>query len=104
MRSSPEWYDEHGDAAAGAVRLDRLVEGGGQGVELAVDLDADRLERALGRVAAGAPGRRRDGRDDHLGQLGRRLDRAGGDDRRGDAPGEALVAVAEQDAGQLLGG
>ncbi len=35
-------------------------------------------------------------------QLGRRLDRAVGDDRPGDAGGEALVAVAPDDAGQLV--
>ena len=52
---------EHGDAPAGREASMACVEGVGQHVELAVDLDADRLERALGRVAAGAAGRRRDG-------------------------------------------
>ena len=49
---------EHGDAAARARRLDGLVERVGQHVELAVDLDPNRLERPLRRMSAGAAGRR----------------------------------------------
>ena len=83
---------EHGDPAHRPGGFDGRVEGDGQGVELAVDLDADGLERALGRVAAGAPGGGGDRRGHDRRQLDRRLDRAGGDDRPGDAGGEALVA------------
>ena len=41
-----------------------------QGTELVVDLDAQRLEGALGRVAPGAAGCRGDGVADQLGQPG----------------------------------
>ena len=51
---------EHGAAAAGRD-LDRLVDRRTEDLELAVDLDADRLERALGRMATAAAGGRRDG-------------------------------------------
>ena len=69
--------------------------GAGQDVELVVDLDAQRLERALGRVAAACGG-------PAAGMASRTIsasspvvrDRAGGDDGPGDAAGEALVAVA----------
>ncbi len=56
----PRVVRQHGDAAAGLGGVDGLVDRVGQGPEFVVDLDADRLERALGGVAAGPPGRSRD--------------------------------------------
>ena len=84
---------EHRDPATGRRQVDGTVDGGGQDLQLAVHLDADGLERALGRMAAATTGRRRNGLPDDAGQLGRRLDRARRDDGGGDADGEALVAV-----------
>ena len=49
------------DAAARSEPLDGGVEGDRQDLELAVDLDAQRLEDPLGGMAAGAAGRCRDG-------------------------------------------
>ena len=70
MRSSSDWYDittmrpstASASTAAGSARS--------QGAELVVDLDAQRLERALGRMTAGPLGRCRDGRAHHVHQLG----------------------------------
>ena len=73
-------------------------------VELAVDLDAQRLEGALGRVAAGPAGRGGDRLTHQFGQLGGRPQRghpALAIDGLGDAQREALLAVLAQDPGQL---
>ena len=94
---------EDGDASTRCRQLDGCVEGRRQDLELAVHLDPDRLERALGRVPSGAPGGGGDGCGHDPRQLDRRLHGTGGDDGPGDASGEALVAVDPQDAGQLRG-
>ncbi len=86
-------------------------DGGGdrplQDGEFAVDLDAQGLEGALGRVAAGALGGLRQGVADDLDQAG-----AGGegllgplvDDGGDDASGLLLLAVGAQDPDQVAGG
>jgi hypothetical protein len=61
-----------------------------------VDLDAQRLERAFGGMAARTPRCRRDRRDHDLREAVGRLDRACRDDGLGDADREALVAVLAQ--------
>ena len=76
---------QHRDPTADLGALDRSVERAGQHVELLVQLDAHRLERALGRMPARAPRGCRDRTDDDLGQTSGGLDRAGRDDGAGDA-------------------
>ena len=93
---------EHRAAPTGLQGGEPGVDGGRQHVELGVHRDADRLEGALGRVTAGAAGRRGDGVAHDLGQLGGGGDGTGGDDRPGDAAGVALVAEGSEQAGQLL--
>ena len=73
-------------------------------VELVVDGDPQRLEDALGRMAAREARGRGDRRDDRLDQVERRLDRrslAAADDRAGDRACVALVAEVAQGARQL---
>ena len=74
--------------------------------ELVVDFDADRLKGLAGRVSGVAASCGGNGIAHDLGQLTRRGDRAGGDDRTGDATGVALVAVALEDPceGPFVGG
>ena len=67
---------QHRDPATRNRGLDGGVDRRRQHVQLAVDLDPDGLERALGRVPAGAAGGRRDGRRDDGRQL-RRSTRSG---------------------------
>ena len=69
MRSSPEWYASTATRPPGAVASMAASMASGRICELAVDLDADGLEGALGRMAAAAAGRRRDGVADDVGQL-----------------------------------
>ncbi|MEJ7721229.1 MAG: hypothetical protein WKF58_12660 [Ilumatobacteraceae bacterium] len=91
---------EHRHPPAGRGGRDGLVDGDGERGELVVDLDADRLEAALGRMSSVATCRGGDrGRDD-AGELGGGGDRPGSDDGRCDPPGEALVAVLTQHLGQ----
>ena len=92
--------DGHAPADVGAG--DGVVESRGEGIELTVDLDSDRLEGSLGGVAAGAPGRRGNGGHDHGGQLGGGLDRTRCFDRLGDAAGETFVAVLLQNSRQKV--
>ena len=97
----------HHDAAADADGVDGGGDGPAQHAELVVDLDAQRLEGALGRVSARTPRRRRDRLAEQLDQPGRAGERLGlplPDDRPGDLAGELLLAVAAQDPGQLGGG
>ena len=91
---------QHGDPPVRRGGVDRLVERSGELVELAVDLDAEGLERALGRMATGSSGGCRDRRRHDRRELGGRRDRSGGDDRPGDAAGEPLVAVLADDPGE----
>jgi hypothetical protein len=93
---------QDGEPATGNERADRLVERDRQRLELAVDLDPDRLEGALGGMASGPPRRSRDRRRHDRRQLSCRLHRPGSDDRPGDAVGEALVAVLADHARQLV--
>ena len=60
---------EHRDPAARHDGLDRRVDRRRQHIELAVDLDTDRLERALGWMTTGAPGRCGDRAGHDRGQL-----------------------------------
>jgi hypothetical protein len=82
--------------AAGTARPEHL--------ELAVDLDPQRLERALGRVAAGAPRRAGTASRHQLDQPGARRERlavALADDGAGDPRREPLLAVLAQHADQV---
>ena len=104
IRSSSEWYDSttirpptaSASTAAGSARA--------SDVELAVDLDAQRLEGALGgwppvrRVAAGIE-ERTSSASRAVPVNGSR--RALADDGVGDPPGEPLLAVLPQHPGQL---
>ena len=84
----------------GCQEVDGRVERAGELVELAVHLDADRLEGPLRRVTAGPARRRRDGGPDDLGELRRGGDRPGGDDRAGDAIGVTLVPERPEHGGE----
>ncbi len=65
----------HHDPAADADRVDRRRDRPAQHPELVVDLDPQRLERALGRVPSGTTGRGRDRVADQLDQPGRPVER-----------------------------
>ena len=71
----------------------------GEGSELVVDGDADRLERAPCRVGP-APGAGRDGGGDDIGELHGVVQGAGADDGAGDAAGVRVLAVAPDDGGE----
>ena len=92
---------QHRDPPTRHDGLDRRVDRRRQRVELAVDLDADRLERPLGGMTARTSGGRRNRAGDDRGQFGGRLDRSGVDDRPRDPRREALVAVLADHAAQL---
>src|SRR5262249_29687690 len=87
---------EHDAATTRNEQLDGVVEGVAEDVELTVDLDADRLERATGRVAAVPAGSRGDRVAHDVGQLGGGRQGPGGHDCPSDASGEALLAVFPQ--------
>jgi hypothetical protein len=88
------------DAAPGLERVYRIGQRLLEGAQLAVDFDADGLERPARRMGAG-PARRRGDRvlDDH-GERGRPGYRPGGDDRRGDARRESFLPERPDDAGE----
>ena len=94
-------------ATAGAQHAVGLVQAPGQRFQLVVDHDAQRLEDAARRVAGAEAGRRRDVALDDLHQLA-----GGGERRRGagahqaarDVARVALLAVAAEDAGELVFG
>jgi hypothetical protein len=95
---------EHDQPPAGGEQVDGLRQGGLEGVQLAVDLDAQGLEGPAGRVGTGPPGGCGHSRLDQLDEL------AGGGDGgtaaclvegAGDAAREAFLAVLAQDAGEL---
>ncbi len=95
---------EHGDPAADRDPVHRRRNGPLQPRELAVDLDAQRLEGPLGRVAAGPLGGLRQGVADQLdepGAVGEGLLLAPTDDRGHDPLGLLLLAVLAQDPDQL---
>ena len=97
---------QHDDAAADGQHVQRGGQRPAQRAELVVHLDPQGLEGALGRVAAGAPGGRRDRVLDDRAQPLRRGDRGAGplaDHRVGDPPGEPLLAVVAQDPGEFGG-
>lgn len=82
--------------SAGVQKVCCRLQCGADDVQLAVDLDADSLERPLGRVMSALARRRRDSRLDEFAKLPRCFDGvsgARGHDACRDAPGEALLAV-----------
>src|ERR671919_612602 len=94
--------DRH-QPTTGGEELDRPGKGGGQLLELPVDLDPDRLEGPAGRMRS--PATAGHGGRDHRGQLAGRPEEssvAGPDDRPGDPTGEPLLAVGPDHARQLL--
>src|SRR5918994_3600432 len=96
----------HHDTATDAEGGDGSWNGATQDTELVVDLDAQRLEGAFGRVSARTSRRGRDGRPEQLDEPRRvreRLGLPGLDDGPGDRPGELLLAVGAQDPGELGG-
>ena len=102
-RSSSEWNVSAATRpptfVTAQLERQRLVEL----LELAVDGDPDRLERALGRVAAGEAGRRGHGGGDRVVELERRGQlgaAAAADDLARDPVREALLAVLAQHARQ----
>ncbi len=96
MRSSPEWYAKHRTAALRDQCVDGLLERRGKDVELVVDLDAQRLEGSARGMTTPPARRRRDRIANHFGQLGRRVQGTGRDDRSGDTGGEPLIAVRRE--------
>ena len=92
-----------GDDGKAAARCKHLFGGRQPALELAqflVDVDPDRLEGAGRRVLLHS--RMMAGRlADDLRQLGRPFDRAAGDDRPGDPPRLPLLAIMEDDVGDL---
>ena len=107
MRSSSEWNEITARRPPGAQHAIGLVEAARQRLELVVDDDAQRLEDAARRIAGAEARRRGDVGLDDLDELAGRLDaaRAHGarDDAAGDVLGVALLAVAAEDVGQLVG-
>ena len=84
-------------------RVQRGGKGAAQRVQFVVDRDPQRLEGALGRMPAGAPGRSRNRLVQQGYQLCGRGERGAGalaNDLRGDAACEPLLAVAVQDVRQ----
>ena len=67
---------DHAEPAAGPQHLERRRQRALERAELVVDLDAQRLEDALCRMALTEPGRRGDRRLDRLDELARALERA----------------------------
>src|SRR3546814_4045403 len=96
---------DHGQAPARHERGERGVEAGFEVGQFTVDVDADRLERARGRVDFLLPRlAARHHRGDQLGQLRGASDRLFGaarDDGAGDAAAPALLAVLPQLVGDL---
>ena len=95
---------DHADAPAGVRPADGSFQAAFQNVELAVHLDAQGLERALGRVSAGAARACRDGRLDDVDQLRARFKRgllAGADDEVRDAAGPPLIGVGADDPSEV---
>ena len=88
--------------ATGSERRHGAVEGVRELVQLAVHLDADRLEGALGGVAAAAAGRCGDRVAHDLRELLGVGDRPRRHDRPGDACGVPLLPVGADDAGELV--
>ena len=101
IRSSSEWYASTSTRPSRAEEVHRLVEAVGEVRQLAVHLHADRLERAARRVRAAPAGRRRDRVAHDVGELARRGERPGRDDRMRDAAGEPLLAVARDHVREL---
>ena len=94
---------EHDHAASGSEEVDRLRQGGGELLDLPVDRDAERLERPTRGV--GAPRTSSHGAHDDAGQLVRAHDRrarARANDGRGDPARLGLLAVLEDQIGELL--
>ena len=90
---------EDGDSTTHAQAIDSGREGSAPGVQLAVDLDAQRLEGPFGWVAAAALRRPRHDPAEHVDQgPGRRVRLLGavGDDRADDRAGVALLAEVAQ--------
>ena len=95
---------DRGQPALGAQELPRQRQRGVELLELAVDRDADRLEGALGRVAAAEARGRGDRRGDGVDELeggGERAELAAADDLARDPLGVALLAVLAQRARDL---
>ena len=94
----------HDDPAADVQAVQRGLDRGGEDLELLVHRDAQRLEGALGGMAAaglrGGGDRSLEERDELAGAGQRRVP-ALFDDAAGDAAGEALVAEVVEDAGDL---
>ena len=104
IRSSSEWNEITREPAARTQHLERRRQRALERAELVVDLDPQRLEDALGRMALAEARRRRDRRLDHLDEIARALERllcAAPDDRACDLARVALLAVALEDVGEL---
>ena len=87
----------HHDSPADSQRVQRRGQSAAQSIQLAVDRDAQRLERPLGGMSAGAPSRRRNRLVDNLNQLGGRGERGTGaaaDNMGGDAASQSFFAEA----------
>ena len=94
---------DHGQPAVRRQALERSVERGLEFLQLAVDVDAQRLENASRRMLVPL-GAARDARD-HLGKLQRALERLGlavRDDGARDARRHALLAKFTKNADQFL--
>jgi hypothetical protein len=103
----------HDAVLTGVVRENDQTTAGGQHVqcgfearlqdgELVVHSDPDRLERAVGRVAAPAPGRGGYGCSHEVGELCGGLDRPGGEEGACDAASETGFATVPEDGDKLL--
>ena len=95
---------DHREPAARAQDLERRRQRALERAELVVDLDPQRLEDALGRMALAEARRRRDRLLDRLDEVAGALERllgAAADDRARDLAREALLAVAAEDVGEL---
>ncbi len=102
-RSSSEWNEIAPNRPPSARTFHAAGSARSSAAELVVDRDADRLEHALGRVAARELRRHRDRRLDRLDQVVGRLEfpaRAATRDRAGDRAREALLAVLVEELGQ----
>jgi len=92
---------ENGAASVGSKERKRLPQGVLEDLELAVDLDTNRLKRLASRMATGTTGRRRNGVANDLRQLRSGGDRTSRDECAGDARCMTLITVSAKDRGQV---
>ena len=95
---------QHSNATTWHDQRHHVAQSVGQNFQLSIDLDANRLKRALRRVTTRATSCSRYGCGYHCSQLGGRSDWAGCDNGLGDALGESFIGITSQNVGDCVGG